>query len=629
MKRILTVTQYVLLGVISLLLLVPKFLLAVSLNEHLWATFRWSDAFGLCVQDLVLAAVVFAGLVVFLRPPTLPRLAVAFVVPSVLLWFFLIDCRVRQLYLKPIDWDLIRYYVDNNSDLSSGSEVFFQRDSGLSITLRRWILYIGLAQVALWSLAAWVLRRNWNWTGTNPLPLNPRAFVLIAAGVPFLLLATACLTPRFMYRTEENPLTRLAVDFLTTGEATSKELREAAERFEQKLRPLPEVLTPPRVRLPHVAPFQNVVLVFLESFRWQDFELPGAGEKWMPTLARLAREGIAGKSYATIPHSCKSHFSVMTGHYPFPGLEIREAVGKGYDSFLVSLRSQKQCKTYCFSIANLTFENLRGILISCGVDFITGSQEMMTAAGLDTFKTTSFGEDDAALITVPARVLDQSGPPFAALMMPLGAHYPYYFDGKTEKDANDYGSYRKSLARTDRILGQMLENFEKKGLTHDTLFVLVGDHGESFGEHGLYVHNSSTYEEEITTPVIFWSSDGRMRDSVPVICRHVDLAPTILDLCGVHDSSYDCQGESLLRYSKPPAIFVSTFFENVSRALIEGSDKYIYWPQSGKVSHFDLVKDPREKAPQEVTVAKKKEVIDRLNAFSAYQKLLPEFNTRH
>lgn len=37
----------------------------------------------------------------------------------------------------------------------------------------------------------------------------------------------------------------------------------------------------------------------------------------------------------------------------------------------------------------------------------------------------------------------------------------------------------------------------KDGLPgHETLFVLVGDHGESFGEHGVIVHNSSLYEEE-------------------------------------------------------------------------------------------------------------------------------------
>jgi arylsulfatase A-like enzyme len=33
------------------------------------------------------------------------------------------------------------------------------------------------------------------------------------------------------------------------------------------------------------------------------------------------------------------------------------------------------------------------------------------------------------------------------------------------------------------------------GLYDDTIFVVYGDHGEGFGEHGRYLHGDTIYEE--------------------------------------------------------------------------------------------------------------------------------------
>lgn len=150
--------------------------------------------------------------------------------------------------------------------------------------------------------------------------------------------------------------------------------------------------------------------------------------------------------------------------------------------------------------------------------------------------------------------------------------------------------------------------------------MIVGDHGESFGEHGTYAHNSSLYEEETTVPLVFWSADGRLREGRLPDSRQIDIGPTISDLFELH-SDVPVQGVSLLRERSPQPVYMSTFFDDVGRALIEYPDKYIYDPSSGRLQHFKLDTDPLERDGHEVSAnAKRAQVIARLSAFHAYEK---------
>lgn len=614
------------LALISLELLVPKILLVIYMNKELWAAIGWSDAFNISVQDFVPVVVVFAALVAFMRRPSPLRALVGLLVTGLLLGILLTDARVRELWLKPINLELIRYYWASREDLESGDEFFFRRDIGFGMTLRRVLIYIALLHMALWTLASLVLHlccRRYEAMG-YAYARPGRRFWIGAGAITFMLLVFSCFTPHYMYVAEANLFTKQVVAYFRTSGPTPAALAKAAETFEQKLRPAHEVLTRPRVQLEKVAPFKNVVLVFLESYRWRSCSLPGQAP-FTPTLARLAREGMSGKSYVSMPHSCKSHFTVMTGWHPFLGLEIREAMRDRFDSFFWCLREHKNAKTYCFSAQNLAFENLDGILSSCGVDKRYGPGYLAKAAGYQGGAVSSFGSDDTILLEVPARILEEGGGPFAAVFIPLIAHYPYDFDGKTPQDGATLQSYRKSIAQGDRDLAVMLQNFEKRGLLKDTLFVLVGDHGESFGEHGTWVHNNSMYEEEVTAPIIFWSADGRLRDPTPLVARHIDIAETIADLCAVDDPNWRVQGVSLLRQHKPEAIFASSFFTDVSKTVIDGLDKHIVWPLSGdRIERYDLATDPFEQHPIAVTPEEKQKAVSRLQAFAAYQALIFE-----
>lgn len=64
-----------------------------------------------------------------------------------------------------------------------------------------------------------------------------------------------------------------------------------------------------------------------------------------------------------------------------------------------------------------------------------------------------------------------------------------------------FARYRLAVSRMDRTVGRFYSAAEAAGLLDDTLFILVADHGEAFGEHAVYLHDAALYDENISVPL--------------------------------------------------------------------------------------------------------------------------------
>lgn len=176
--------------------------------------------------------------------------------------------------------------------------------------------------------------------------------------------------------------------------------------------------------------------------------------------------------------------------------------------------------------------------------------------------------------------------------------------------------------KTDTLIGEMLDKFDTSGILNSTLFVFVGDHGESFGEHGLFIHNSSMHEEEVTVPLIFWANGKVLPRNTSTTSHQTDVTPTIADFFGITDSSLNIQGVSLLRKQDKRVFFMSTFFDELSSALVEHPHKYIYEYSADTIAKYNIEDDPLERTPQTVLGNEFNTIKNRLLSYNLYQKAL-------
>jgi arylsulfatase len=94
--------------------------------------------------------------------------------------------------------------------------------------------------------------------------------------------------------------------------------------------------------------------------------------------------------------------------------------------------------------------------------------------------------------------------------------------------------YDGEITYTDTALAGLFRELEDLGIRDETLVVLTADHGEAFGEHGIYCDHRSLYEETLRVPLIL-----RYPDAIPAGLRvqtpvsGIDIAPTILDYAGL------------------------------------------------------------------------------------------------
>ena len=86
---------------------------------------------------------------------------------------------------------------------------------------------------------------------------------------------------------------------------------------------------------------------------------------------------------------------------------------------------------------------------------------------------------------------------------------------------------------------------EKLKLDKDTIVVITGDHGESFGTHNTFGH-AGLHDTIIRIPLIFHGPGVNQEAVVDSFARHVDIVPTILDFAGIRfNEPYPLSGKSL------------------------------------------------------------------------------------
>ncbi|MCW5868322.1 MAG: sulfatase [Candidatus Eremiobacteraeota bacterium] len=127
--------------------------------------------------------------------------------------------------------------------------------------------------------------------------------------------------------------------------------------------------------------------------------------------------------------------------------------------------------------------------------------------------------------------------------------------------------YDREIANNDRSFGLLIEYLKAHGLYDNTLIIVVSDHGEEFLEHGYVGHLNSLYQELLHVPLLI-KFPGQLGagQRVPETWQQIDLAPTVLQACGI-DVPGAFQGLAYRPGATPPSRRPCLFSVQAGRAL--------------------------------------------------------------
>ena len=169
--------------------------------------------------------------------------------------------------------------------------------------------------------------------------------------------------------------------------------------------------------------------------------------------------------------------------------------------------------------------------------------------------------------------------------------------------------YDAAIAYLDAEFDRLLNTLVERGVLENTIVVVVSDHGEQFGEHGLKGHANSLYLPVLRVPLLIrypHAVPEGLRVATPITLR--DVASTIVELARVRPE-VPIPGHPLTgawsdsNWVRSPIVSELTRGINIDSTYPNGrtglasiiADRYHYIRDGfGSESLFDLVADSTE-----------------------------------
>ena len=135
--------------------------------------------------------------------------------------------------------------------------------------------------------------------------------------------------------------------------------------------------------------------------------------------------------------------------------------------------------------------------------------------------------------------------------------------------------YYASVSYVDAQVGKLIKGLDDLGMRENTTIILVGDHGWSLMEHGLWVKHSN-FEVALQVPLIISDSDIQKNKKTNSIAELVDLYPSICDLANISKPAH-LEGNSLTNALKNPSkVFKNKAYARYQKGETLIADNFFY-----------------------------------------------------
>lgn len=373
----------------------------------------------------------------------------------------------------------------------------------------------------------------------------------------------------------------------------------------------------------------NVLFVIVDAAAARYFGVYGNRLGTSPNVDALAREGtVFERAYAQAPQTSRSTASFLTGKYP-PPPRVTDWHVLLENKTIASILTEHGFRTAAFS-ENPFVVGKFGFDIGFEV-FRERFPLQRFLEGPDSYQRP---DSEATVEEVIRWMRERPEERFFAYVHLLPPHSPYDppepFAGRLDSEyaGTVHGSvntlaklagfqqaitlrdlehlrleYQENLAFADHLVGRLVEGLEGRGLLERTIVIVASDHGEAFREHGMLLHGTALYEEQIHVPLVirFPARFGTLPKRWPGVTELRQLVPTLLDALKI---SHPAEEQSLMPLLREPGRPSTDIARSSCKSFLKGpplfavvtdSHKLIVGPDRQKKTElYDLGVDPGE-----------------------------------
>jgi arylsulfatase A-like enzyme/Flp pilus assembly protein TadD len=345
---------------------------------------------------------------------------------------------------------------------------------------------------------------------------------------------------------------------------------------------------------------RSMVLITVDTTRADYLEPYGSELVKTPVLQRLADRGtLMEQAYAVAPLTLPSHTSIHTGLYPLQ-TAVRNNGTHSVPADLSTLAERFTAAGY----RSGAFVSAAVLERRYGLD--QGFEIYDDDLSKSRFRLPRMVADRPAEFTVDAAVEwlgNLSDDEDFFLWVHLYDPHAVYDPPPRFREEYKTHLYAGEIAYMDEQIGRLLAH-EKIETSKDIVVSVIGDHGESLGEHGENTHGILAYRSTLRVPWIIWIKGVEGGNVLKPAVSQVDLAPTLLDIAGLLDQDHGMAGQSLLGDVPRERLIYSesylpyyTYGWSRLHVIRKGRWEYIDAPTA---ELYDISRDPMELSDQAV-----------------------------
>ncbi len=322
---------------------------------------------------------------------------------------------------------------------------------------------------------------------------------------------------------------------------------------------------------------RNVVVILMESMSTAHLDELYEGRHITPYLSALRGNSLYFSNfYSAGVHTNNGITATLYGYGPNFAKATMTVPSRRYTGLPYALR-QHGYNTYVFMTGNPQYDNMNSFFYDNSIERIFSLYDYPADKVVNNFGVPDDYMFSYGLDYLQQRV-DTTGRPFFALFLTVSNHTPFVIPDRYRPMGGD--EQQQIIAYADDALRMFMEHAQQTEWGKNTLFVLLGDHGNP-------VPTRYDYNLQYNTVPCFVVGEGVADSVVGKPAQQQDICPTVLGMLGLPYTD-NTMGVNLLRQNREYAYFVNNDHLGCSDGewlysySINTKQEYLYHLDSGE-----------------------------------------------